>query len=97
MTPVKSEMADSPVYGKHPGMSARGTFAITSSNPSPEATMRWIDYLYSYEGATLFNQGPEGVLWQFKDKENHVKEWLPVPGGGDREEYRVRSRRTLVS
>ncbi|WP_127547943.1 extracellular solute-binding protein [Paenibacillus amylolyticus] len=88
MTPVKSEVADSPVYGKHPGMSARGTFAITSSNPSPEATMRWIDYLYSYDGATLFNQGPEGVLWKFKDKENHVKEWLPVPGGGDREEYR---------
>ncbi len=50
--------------------------------------MRWIDYLYGYEGSTLFNQGPEGTLWKYKDKENHVKEWLPVPGGGDREEYR---------
>ncbi|ACX68256.1 extracellular solute-binding protein [Paenibacillus sp. FSL H8-0457] len=88
MTPVKSEIADSPVYGMHPGMSARGTFAISSSNPAPEATMRWIDYLYSYEGATLFNQGPEGTLWKFKDEANRVKEWLPVPGGGDREEYR---------
>ncbi|MGG1634973.1 extracellular solute-binding protein [Paenibacillus sp. FSL K6-3182] len=88
MTPVKSEIADSPVYGKHPGISANGTFAITSSNPSPEATMRWVDYLYSYEGATLFNQGPEDLLWKYKDKEKHEKEWLPVPGGGDREEYR---------
>ncbi|MDQ6420278.1 extracellular solute-binding protein [Paenibacillus sp. LHD-117] len=88
MTPVKSEIAGSPVYGKHPGISANGTFAITSSNPNPEATMRWVDYLYSYEGATLFNQGPENLLWKYKNKETHEKEWLPVPGGGDREEYR---------
>lgn len=88
MTPVKSEIADSPVYGKHPGISANGTFAITSSNPAPEATMRWVDYLYSYEGATLFNQGPENLLWKYKNKETHEKEWLPVPGGVDREEYR---------
>lgn len=88
MTPVSSEIPGTPVYGKHPGMSANGTFAITSSNPAPEATMRWVDYLYSYEGSTLFNQGPENLLWKYKDKENRVKEWLPVPGGGDREEYR---------
>jgi putative aldouronate transport system substrate-binding protein len=50
--------------------------------------MRWVDYLYSYEGATLFNQGPENLLWKYKNKETHEKEWLPVPGGGDREEYR---------
>ncbi|WP_068617638.1 extracellular solute-binding protein [Paenibacillus tuaregi] len=88
MTPVKSEIPGSPVYGKHPGISSNGTFAITSSNPAPEASMRWIDYLYSYDGATLFSQGPENLLWKYKDKANHVKEWLPVPGGGDREEYR---------
>ncbi|WP_274655469.1 extracellular solute-binding protein [Paenibacillus humicola] len=88
MTPVKSEIADSPVYGKHPGISANGTFAISSTNPSPEASMRWVDYLYSYDGATLFSQGPENVLWKYKDKTNHVKEWLPVPGGGNRDDYR---------
>lgn len=88
MTPVKSEIAGSPVYGKHPGISANGTFAITNSNPAPEATMRWIDYLYSYEGATLFAQGPENLLWKYKNKDTHEKEWLPVPGGVDREEYR---------
>jgi len=88
MLPVASEIEGTPVYGKHPGMSANGTFAITKANPSPEATMRWVDYLYSYEGATLFNQGPEGILWKYKDKENRIKEWLPVPGGIDREEYR---------
>ncbi|MFD0869253.1 Lipoprotein lplA [Chlamydia abortus] len=88
MLPVKSDMVDAPVYGKHPGLST-GAFAITSSNPSPEATMRWIDYLYTYEGATLFGQGPEGILWKYKDKEKQIKEWLPVPGGGDREDYRA--------
>lgn len=88
MKPVKSEIAGSPVYGKHPGISSNGTFAITSSNPNPEATMRWVDYLYGYEGGTLFAQGPENVLWKYTDKDKHVKEWLPVPGGGDREEYR---------
>ncbi|MFD0715829.1 extracellular solute-binding protein [Paenibacillus sp. GCM10027626] len=88
MTPVKSEIAGSPVYGMHPGISKNGTFAISSSNPAPEATMRWIDYLYSYDGATLFSQGPENLLWKYKNKETHEKEWLPVPGGGDRKEYR---------
>ncbi|ANS76894.1 ABC transporter substrate-binding protein [Paenibacillus yonginensis] len=88
MTPVASEIAGTPVYGKHPGMSANGTFAITKSNPNPEATMRWIDYQYGYEGATLWTQGPEGTLWKYKDEATHEKEWLPVPGGGDREEYR---------
>ncbi|EGL15546.1 MULTISPECIES: extracellular solute-binding protein [Paenibacillus] len=88
MKPVKSEVPDSPVYGKHPGISSNGTFAITKSNPSPEAAMRWVDYMYGYEGGTLFAQGPEDVLWKYTDKEKHVKEWKPVPGGGDREEYR---------
>ncbi|OKP70380.1 ABC transporter substrate-binding protein [Paenibacillus helianthi] len=88
MTPVKSDIAGSPVYGKHPGLSSNGTFAITKSNPNPEASMRWVDYLYSYEGATLFSQGPENLLWKYTDKEKHVKEWLPVPGGKDREEFK---------
>lgn len=88
MTPVSSEISGTPVYGLHPGMSANGTFAITKSNPNPAATMRWIDYQYGYDGATLWTQGPEDTLWKYKDEATHEKEWLPVPGGGDREEYR---------
>jgi putative aldouronate transport system substrate-binding protein len=88
MTPVKSEVAGSPVYGKHPGISKNGAFAITSSNPSPEASMRWVDYLYGYDGATLFAQGPENMLWKYKNKDTHEKEWLPLEAGQDREELR---------
>lgn len=89
MTPVSSEIADTPVYGKHPGISSNGNFAITSSNQYPEATMRWIDYQYGYEGATLWIQGPEGLMWEYVDEANKVKAFKEVPGGGDREEYRA--------
>ncbi|MFD2614936.1 extracellular solute-binding protein [Paenibacillus gansuensis] len=88
MTPVASDIAGTPVYGKHPGISSNGTFAISSTNPNPEASMRWVDYLYGYEGATLFSQGPENLLWKYTNKEKHEKEWLPVPGGKEREEYK---------
>ncbi|MFC5652338.1 extracellular solute-binding protein [Paenibacillus solisilvae] len=88
MQPLKSEIPGTPVYGKHPGQSANGVFALSKTNKNPEASMRWVDYLYGYDGATLFSQGPENTLWKYKDKATHTKEWLPVPGGGDREEYR---------
>lgn len=42
-----------------------GTFAITSSNPNPAASMRWVDYFYSEEGYIFANQGPEGALWEY--------------------------------
>ncbi|OZB92136.1 extracellular solute-binding protein [Paenibacillus sp. XY044] len=85
--PVKSDFVDKPAISKNKGVNP-GAFAISKTNPSPEASMRWVDYAYSIDGATLFNKGPEGVLWKYTDKTNYVKEYLPVPDGGDREEYR---------
>lgn len=89
MTPVSSEIADTPVYGKHPGMSSNGTFAISVTNPNPEASMRWIDYQYGYDGATLWTQGPQGMMWDYVDEATHEKKYLDVPNGGDREEFRA--------
>lgn len=86
-SPVKSEFVDQPAIAKNKGINT-GAFAISNSNPSPEASIRWVDYAYSIEGATMFNKGPEGILWQYTDKVNYMKEYLPVPDGGDREEYR---------
>lgn len=40
-----------------------GAFAITNKNKHPEATVRWMDYFYSEEGATLFFMGKEGVSY----------------------------------
>lgn len=46
----------------NPGV-GRGTFAITKENKYPEATIRWVDYLYSVEGGILCNNGVEGEEW----------------------------------
>lgn len=86
--PVKSDMVDKPVIAMNRGITT-GAFAISNSNPAPEASMRWVDYIYSYDGALMFNKGPEGILWEYTDKANLVKQYLPVPGGGDREDYRA--------
>ncbi|SFA77519.1 putative aldouronate transport system substrate-binding protein [Cohnella sp. OV330] len=86
--PVKSDMVDKPAIAANAGITP-GAFAISSTNPSPEASMRWVDYLYSYEGALLFNKGPEGILWKYTDEATRTKEYLPIPDGGtDREKYR---------
>lgn len=86
-TPVKSDMVDKPAIAKNGGITT-GAFAITNKNPAPEASLRWVDYLYSYDGALEFNKGPEGVLWEYTDKASLTKKFLPVPDGGDREDYR---------
>lgn len=86
--PIVSDMVDKPAIAKNKGVTT-GAFAISVSNPAPEASMRWVDYLYSYEGAMVFNKGPEGVLWEYTDKENRVKKNLDPPNGMDPGEYRA--------
>ncbi|MDD9269090.1 extracellular solute-binding protein [Paenibacillus sp. GCM10023248] len=44
-----------------------GAFAITSVNKNPEATMRWIDYFYSDEGATLLRFGRQGENYEMRN------------------------------
>lgn len=41
-----------------------GTFAITKENDHPEATIRWVDYLFGKEGAILHTFGLEGEHWE---------------------------------
>ena len=50
----------------------RGRAAITSKNPYPEATMRWIDHAYSEEGTILSRLGIEGetFIW------NEEGQWI---------------------
>ncbi len=45
----------------------RGRFAITKANKHPEATIRWIDHLYSEEGSILARLGVEGKNWEWTD------------------------------
>lgn len=79
--PLTSELSPERTMGVSPGI-GRGTFAITSENPYPEATMRWIDFVYSEEGNLFFNQGPEGHLWEWED-EARVETDLAIERGDD--------------
>jgi putative aldouronate transport system substrate-binding protein len=62
LRPLTSAWNDKPLQLMTPTI-IRGTFAISSSNPYPEASIRWVDQLYSLEGAVLISEGIEGVHW----------------------------------
>lgn len=64
----------------------RGTFAITSYNKNPEATMRWVDYLYSDEGSRL---GFLGNSYKWLD-DAKTKWTFVAPDGVNPEEYRAK-------
>lgn len=69
-----------------------GAFAITSVNKHPEATMRWIDYFYSDEGATMLRFGRLGENYELRDgipyyteaflKTGNQSKITPYAGGG---------------
>ncbi|NGP45296.1 extracellular solute-binding protein [Bacillaceae bacterium SIJ1] len=78
--PLTSPASEDIVIARGAGIN-RGAFSITSNNPYPEATMRWIDYLYSQDGYEFFAQGPAGYLWEWEDEEAGTKKWLDAPEG----------------
>lgn len=63
------------VYRSFSGPALRGTFAITAKCADPETVLKWVDYLYSEEGAVLASAGQENVdylvdgdgTWRFVD------------------------------
>ncbi|MFJ7977283.1 extracellular solute-binding protein [Peribacillus sp. JNUCC 23] len=76
--PLTSSVSDEVVVPIRSGMT-RGTFSITKNNPNPEASIRWIDYFYSQEGFEFINKGPEGLLWEWVDKEAGTKKQAELP------------------
>lgn len=56
--------------------------AITTANPDPAGTARWLDYKYGEEGHMLFNFGMEGVSYTM---DNGYPRFMPTvtndPGG----------------
>ena len=49
------------------GQVTRGTFAITSACEDPAALLRWVDILYTEEGATEAMAGEEGVNYSYDE------------------------------
>ena len=75
--PLSSPITDEPLIPINPGIT-RGTFAITSNNEYPEASIRWVDYFYSQEGSEFLNQGPEGYLYEIDENGDRVDLELPA-------------------
>jgi len=84
--PLTSQWSEKAVIPGSPEMGT-GAFALSSANPNPAAAMRWVDELYSEEGALLFNQGPEGYLWENKTHADGsevrvMTDWIKENGAG---------------
>lgn len=85
LPPLASQVNTTPFAVRTNNMT-KGTFAITKSNKSPEATIRWVDYLYSAEGALLAAQGIEGKHYEYVDNKQGLKALIPT--GANPAEFR---------
>lgn len=61
-------------------------FVVTTENPYPEATMRWIDTLYAPDASTFVNVGVEGITYEKLD--NGLYQSIVPEGYSNFEEYR---------
>ncbi|MFC5407182.1 extracellular solute-binding protein [Cohnella soli] len=64
-----------------------GAFMITSSNKSPELTMKWIDSHYDSEMSLEIQEGPVGL--GLKKLDDGKYEDIPAPNGMDNVEFRA--------
>ncbi|EOE6379575.1 hypothetical protein ACKO6X_002359 [Enterococcus hirae] len=71
-SPVTSSIQNTPLAPGHPRVTT-GTFAIANKCKSPEAAMRWADYLYTEEGQDLMTKGPEGAFWKYETNDSGEK------------------------
>ena len=86
--PMTSEMNDEQIEWRN-WLGVTGTFALSSTCSDVAAALRWVDYLYTYEGGALLSQGPEGLGWEYVDDTRTY--WAKkVPDGyASSEEYRA--------
>lgn len=85
--PLTSEYQKEPVMPIVTGIK-RGSFAISSKNPSPEAALRWIDTFYTKDGFDYLYYGPEGSYWVWNDDKT-IKEYSDAAKNSDDvEKYR---------
>lgn len=97
ISPLKGPHGDQ-LHPSSPVARDFGTFAISSNNEYPEATIRWIDHFYSDEGSIFMRYGIEGDTFYYKDnglpeytdkilKDERgtgvaIGQFSPFPGGG---------------
>src|SRR5699024_2257460 len=86
--PLTSEESSEAIIPRNPGIT-RGAFSLSSENPNPEASIRWLDYFYSQEGWEYINMGPEGYLWEWDENKEKKIELDPPEGFDSSEDYRA--------
>ena len=65
-----------------------GRYALSATCSDPAAALRWADYLFTYDGAALLSQGPEGLGWYYVDDTRTYWNKNVPEGYGSSEEYR---------
>ena len=72
---LKGPHGDQMFSGRSNAAAPDGSFVITKVNKYPEVTMRWVDYLYTEEGAMLWYVGIEDVTCE--KLEDGTYDYLP--------------------
>src|SRR5699024_4378448 len=86
--PLVNDPDEEPVVPIKSGVT-RGAFSLSSDNPNPEASIRWVDYFYSQEGWEEINMGPEGYGWEWDDEKEEKIILDPPEEFESSEEYRA--------
>ena len=75
LAPLQQDGSGEQIYRDLTGEIIRGTFAITKACQDPETVLRWVDYLYSDEGAILAEYGVEETEYSWITRETGERYW----------------------
>ncbi|MHA6480925.1 extracellular solute-binding protein [Paenibacillus sp. strain BS8-2] len=85
LKPLTSELSSEPIWPLNSPI-RRGAFAITNKNKNPEATIRWVDYLYTEEGSIMMAQGVEGQDFEYTAEGGFQ---MNIPEGMNSQEFKA--------
>jgi putative aldouronate transport system substrate-binding protein len=63
-------------------------FIITDKCKYPKEMMRWVDYMFTDQGALEFNSGPENVTWKWDDTAHTTYSGIKPPEGIGYDDWR---------
>ncbi|HLR43335.1 MAG TPA: sugar ABC transporter substrate-binding protein [Pseudogracilibacillus sp.] len=87
LEPLIGPNGDQKWGGFVPGINLKGSFVITSENPNPAETIRWIDYMYEPLNSLQVMHGVIGENLEEQDDGTYLK--LSPPEGVDPEDFQT--------
>ena len=88
LPPLTGPNNPQPVYPTSGNGIGKGVFAVTKANKYPEASMRWVDYLYSEEGSRYVHMLD---YWEWEDDAHTVWKSKYPEGIDDTEKFRAQN------